>query len=110
MLFSVPGLYFKNYNPTIISIVGLAQLIISRCLRNCSVLGRGKEFISSNAQNVFGAQSASHSIDIRSSFLGIRRWVEKFTPHPYSLFFHSVHPVTNLTLHKSRSVYIPYIT
>jgi hypothetical protein len=70
--FSIPGLYFINYTPTIISIARLAQLIITGSLRNCLVLGRGKEFIFLNVQNVFGAEPAFDSIDIRGSFLGIR--------------------------------------
>jgi hypothetical protein len=52
-------------------------------LRNCSVLGRGKEFISSNAQNVFGAHTASHLIHIRGIFLGVKQRGVKFTTHLY---------------------------
>ena len=70
--FRVPGLYYINYNPTVICIAGLAQLIITGGLRNCSVPSRGKEFISSKARSVFGAHPASHSIGIRSSFLGVK--------------------------------------
>ena len=40
-------------------------------------------------------------------FLGCKAYFFNFL---FLLFFHSVHPVTNMTLDMSSSVYMPYIT
>jgi hypothetical protein len=57
----------------------LAQFIITRCIRKCSVPGSGIGFISSNAQIGFGDLTASQSIGSSGPFVGVRHWGVKFT-------------------------------
>jgi hypothetical protein len=52
-----------------------------------------------------------HNIHTKTSLQMIKKDIHRHHDDLlYSLSFHSVHPVTNVTSDTSRSVYIPYIT